>query len=73
VLSRFAGRGLAARAVLLACRYLRDRGDVDRVLIVTDARNRASAAVAERAGFTLTASERSEDGEARDVWTLVRP
>jgi RimJ/RimL family protein N-acetyltransferase len=67
------GRGLATRAVHLACRYLRDRGDVDRVLIVTDARNRASAAVAEGAGFTLTASERLEDGAARDVWTLVRP
>jgi RimJ/RimL family protein N-acetyltransferase len=48
VLLRFAGRGLAARAVHLACRYLRDRGDLDRVLIVTDARNRASDAVAER-------------------------
>ena len=59
--------------MLLACRYLRERGDVDRVLIVTDARNRASAAVAEGVGFTLTASQRREDGEARDVWTLVCP
>lgn len=57
--------------MLLVCRYLRDRGDVDRVVIVTDVRNHVSAAVAERAGFMLTASDRGDGGEVLDVWTLM--
>jgi RimJ/RimL family protein N-acetyltransferase len=64
------GRGLATRAVLLVCRYLRDRGDVDRAVIVADPRNRRSAAVAERAGFSPAASRPNEDGEPMNVWTL---
>jgi RimJ/RimL family protein N-acetyltransferase len=50
------GRGLATRAVRLACSYLRERGDIDRAVIRTDPRNRASSAVAERAGFTALAT-----------------
>jgi RimJ/RimL family protein N-acetyltransferase len=65
------GRGLATRAVLLVCRYLRDRGDVDRAVIVTAPRNRASEAVAERAGFSPAAPRRAGDSEPRNVWTLV--
>jgi RimJ/RimL family protein N-acetyltransferase len=65
------GRGLATRAVLLTCRYLRDRGDVDLAVIMTDPRNRASAAVAERAGFTPAAPRRGEDGRLLEVRTLV--
>lgn len=48
---QFRGRGLATRAVRLVCRYLRERGDVDRVLIDVDPANVPSSRVAERAGF----------------------
>jgi RimJ/RimL family protein N-acetyltransferase len=65
------GSGFATRAVLLACRYLRDRGDVDRAVISADPRNRASAAVAERAGFTPAAARRTDDGEPMNTWTLT--
>jgi RimJ/RimL family protein N-acetyltransferase len=65
------GRGLATRAVRLVCGYLRDRGDVDRAVIVTAPRNRASEAVAERAGFNPAAPRRAGDSEPRNVWTLM--
>jgi RimJ/RimL family protein N-acetyltransferase len=65
------GRGFATRAVLLACRYLCDRGDVDHAVIMTNTRNRASAAVAERAGFTPASPRRGGDGELMNVWTLM--
>lgn len=48
---QFRRRGLATRAVRLVCRYLGERGDVDRVLIDVDPANVASSRVAERAGF----------------------
>jgi RimJ/RimL family protein N-acetyltransferase len=67
----FRGRGLATRAVLVACRYLRDRGDVDRAEIRTDPRNRSSAAVAQRAGFAPAAPRRGHDGVLMDVWTVA--
>jgi RimJ/RimL family protein N-acetyltransferase len=67
----FRGRGLATRAVLLACRYLHERGDVDRAVIRTDPRNRASAAVARRAGFAPAALRPADNGEPMDVWTLM--
>jgi RimJ/RimL family protein N-acetyltransferase len=65
------GRGLATRAVLLACRYLRDRGDIDCAVIMTDPRNRTSAAVAERASFTPATPRRGNGGVLMDVWTLM--
>jgi RimJ/RimL family protein N-acetyltransferase len=67
----FRGRGLATRAVLLTCRYLHDRGDVDRAVIRSDPRNRASAAVARRAGFTPAALRPADNCGLMDVWTLV--
>ncbi|MFJ4700168.1 Protein N-acetyltransferase, RimJ/RimL family [Streptomyces sp. TverLS-915] len=45
------GRGLATRAVLLACRYAASEGGAEAVIQVEPER-RASAAVAQRAGFT---------------------
>ncbi|MFF7442847.1 GNAT family N-acetyltransferase [Streptomyces sp. NPDC008122] len=44
------GRGLATRAVLLACRYAAGEG-ARQAVIQVDPRNPASAAVAHRAGF----------------------
>lgn len=48
---QFRGQGLATRAVRLVCRYLGERGDVDRVLIDVDPANVVSARVAQRSGF----------------------
>ncbi len=48
---QFRGHGLATRAVRLVCRYLGERGDVDRVLIDVDPANVASSQVAKRSGF----------------------
>jgi RimJ/RimL family protein N-acetyltransferase len=66
----FRGRGLATRAVLLACRYLRDRGDIDRAVIRTHPANLASAAVAERAGFVPAPARRGGDGAVLQVRVL---
>lgn len=65
------GRGFATRAVRMTCRYLHDRGDVGIAVIVTDPRNRPSAAVAERAGFTPAAPRRGEDGRLMEVRTRI--
>jgi RimJ/RimL family protein N-acetyltransferase len=65
------GRGVATRAVQLACGFLRDRGDIDWAVIMIDPRNQASAAVAERAGFTPATPRRGNDGVLMDVWTLM--
>lgn len=45
------GRGLATRAVLLGMEFLRGRTSIDQALIRVDPANRASSAVARRAGF----------------------
>lgn len=65
------GRGFATRAVLLACRYLRERGDVDRAVIQAAPGNRPSAAVAVRAGFAPAAPRRDDEGALMEVWTLA--
>jgi RimJ/RimL family protein N-acetyltransferase len=64
------GRGFATRAVRLACDHLREHRDVRLAVIRTDPRNRPSAAVAVRAGFTPAAPRWDDDGELMDVWTL---
>ncbi|OLT08826.1 hypothetical protein BJF90_11820 [Pseudonocardia sp. CNS-004] len=66
----FRGRGIATRAVQLACRYLCDRGDVDRAVIRTHPDNVASAAVAERAGFVPAPARRAGDGTVFRVHVL---
>jgi RimJ/RimL family protein N-acetyltransferase len=65
------GRGFATRAVCMACDHLRERHDVQLAVIRTDPRNRPSAAVAVRAGFTPAAPRRDDDGTLMDVWTLT--
>ena len=45
---QFRRRGLATRAVLLASRYLSERGDIDRICIDVDPANTASSRVALR-------------------------
>ncbi|MET0692345.1 MAG: GNAT family N-acetyltransferase [Propionibacteriaceae bacterium] len=45
-------RGFATRAVNLSIQFLRDHTDAQEALIRTERANRASAMVAERAGFT---------------------
>ncbi|MBA2348300.1 MAG: GNAT family N-acetyltransferase, partial [Solirubrobacterales bacterium] len=57
------GKGLATRAVLLAVELLRRRGDVDEVVIRTEAGNPASAAVAKRAGFRFSHTADAEQGK----------
>lgn len=47
-------RGLAVRAVLLACEYVQDAGLAREVVIRTHADNHASAAVASKAGFRFS-------------------
>jgi RimJ/RimL family protein N-acetyltransferase len=66
----FRGRGIATRAVQLACRYLCDRGDVDRAVIRTHPDNAASAAVAERAGFVPAPARRAGDSTVFRVHVL---
>lgn len=73
----FAGhrrRGHATRAVRLAVDYAREALPVQRMVIITDARNTASQGVAKGAGFTLEGPadprEHVEIGEMlRYVWT----
>ncbi|GAA4934223.1 GNAT family N-acetyltransferase [Streptomyces coeruleoprunus] len=59
------GRGLATRAVLLASRYAAAEGAQEAVIQV-DPENRASAAVARRAGFTPSKQPRSNDATRFD-------
>jgi RimJ/RimL family protein N-acetyltransferase len=67
---QFRRRGLATRAVRLVCRYLGERGDVDRVLIDVDPANVASSRVAERAGFRFV-RHISVDEDHFDRYELV--
>jgi RimJ/RimL family protein N-acetyltransferase len=67
---QFRGRGLATRAVRLVCRYLGERGDVDRVLIDVDPANGPSSRVAERAGFRFVRHV-SVDEDDFDRYELV--
>ncbi|MGW0943509.1 GNAT family N-acetyltransferase [Streptomyces sp. NPDC002623] len=55
------GRGLATRAVLLASRYAANEGGEEAVIQV-EPDNPASAAVAQRAGFSPGKQTRSKDG-----------
>ncbi|MGV9912885.1 GNAT family N-acetyltransferase [Streptomyces tendae] len=55
------GRGLATRAVLLASQYAANEGGEEAVIQV-EPENPASAAVAQRAGFTLDKQTHSKDG-----------
>ncbi len=64
------GRGLAARAVDLACRFAFAHLGVHRVQLLADAENAASLRVAAKAGFTREGVLRdyeSRDGEHRDM------
>lgn len=61
------GRGVAGRAVELACALIAERGVGSRAVIRADARNPASARVAQKAGFTWlrdvpSSTETGEDG-----------
>jgi RimJ/RimL family protein N-acetyltransferase len=67
---QFRGRGLATRAVRLVCRYLSERGDVDRVLIDVDPENVVSSRVAQRAGFRFVVHV-SVDEDDFDRYELV--
>ncbi len=57
------GRGLATRAVLLGVEFLRVRTSIDQALIRVDPANRASFAVARRAGFEHVRTLREASGE----------
>lgn len=59
------GRGLATRAVQLACRYAASVGGAEAVIQVAP-ENPASAAVARRAGFTPARQTRGKDGTRFD-------
>ncbi|MGW8762475.1 GNAT family N-acetyltransferase [Streptomyces sp. NPDC055815] len=62
------GRGLATRAVLLASRYAATAGAQEAVIQV-DPENPASAAVAQRAGFTPGNQSHSNDATRFDWYT----
>lgn len=64
------GRGLATRAVLLASRYAADRGGTEAVIEV-EPENRASVAVARRAGFALYGRGELGDGTPIDRYVLA--
>lgn len=64
------GLGFATRAVLLAVGFLRRTTDVREVLILTSARNPASAAVACRAGF-LPAGQMDDEDDVLDRHLLA--
>ena len=67
----FRGRGLATRAVRLMVGWLRDRDDVDQIVIRADPANPSSAAVARRCGFVYR--RRTDDDHGRlDWYTLDR-
>lgn len=59
------GRGLATRAVRLVCQYAADEGAEEAVIRV-EPENRASAAVARRAGFAPGGQTRGKDGTRFD-------
>jgi RimJ/RimL family protein N-acetyltransferase len=59
------GRGLATRAVLLASRFVASEGGKEAVIRV-EPENTASAAVAQRAGFTPAKHTHGEDGTPLD-------
>ncbi|WP_426404628.1 GNAT family N-acetyltransferase [Streptomyces sp. R-07] len=59
------GHGLATRAVLLASQYASSEGG-EAAVIQVEPENPASAAVAQRAGFTPGKQRRSEDGTRFD-------
>ncbi|MDN5915054.1 MAG: GNAT family N-acetyltransferase [Pseudonocardia sp.] len=67
---QFRRRGLATRAVLLAARYLSERGDIDRICIDVDTANTASSGVALRAGFRFL-THVSDDEDDFDRYELV--
>lgn len=67
---QFRRRGLATRAVLLACNYLSERGDIDRISIDVDPANVASSRVALRAGFRFL-THIADDEEHFDRYELV--
>jgi RimJ/RimL family protein N-acetyltransferase len=64
------GRGVAARAVDLACRWAYDAMALHRITIIRAVENAASARVAEKAGFSLEGRMRSSyrfgDGRRHD-------
>ncbi|MDO0927439.1 GNAT family N-acetyltransferase [Streptomyces sp. TG1A-8] len=65
------GRGHITEAVLAACRWIFTEVAVDRVEWRAEVGNRASRAVAERAGFTVEGTLRSavnNKGVRRDCW-----
>ncbi|GJF35115.1 hypothetical protein KNE206_78150 [Kitasatospora sp. NE20-6] len=62
------GRGLATRAVLLASRYAAGEGGAEAVIQV-EPENPASAAVAQRAGFTSGRRTHGRDGTRFDRYT----
>lgn len=62
------GHGLATRAVLLVLRYAASEGEREAVIQV-EPDNPASAAVARRAGFTLTTQLHDDDGTRIDWYT----
>ena len=69
---QFRRLGLATRAVRLVCRYLGERGDVDRVLIDVDPANVASSQVAERAGFRFVRHVSVDEDDFDRYELLVR-
>ncbi|MFC5632987.1 GNAT family N-acetyltransferase [Streptomyces bullii] len=65
------GNGYITEAVLTACRWAFTRASIDRVEWRAEVGNRASRAVAERAGFTIEGTLRSalnNNGVRRDCW-----
>lgn len=65
------GQGHGLRATRLACGYIFDETKVARIKVWADARNTASRALAERAGFTFTGIE-VNDGATETAFTLNR-
>jgi RimJ/RimL family protein N-acetyltransferase len=72
------GRGVAARAVDIACRWAYDVVPLIRITIIHAVENAASARVAEKAGFLLEGRMRSSyryaDGRRHDefLWSRLR-
>lgn len=65
------GRGLAARAVDLACRFAFARLGVHRVQLLTDAANAASLRVAAKAGFTREGMLRDYESHGEEHRDMV--
>jgi ribosomal-protein-serine acetyltransferase len=70
------GRGYVTEAVKALSRFAREHLQVHRLEIRTDARNKASAAVARRAGFKLEGRLRNEsrdnENKLRDTLVFAR-